>query len=45
MSPRGELYRLLEPKIECGTDAERATAARALTIGMAALEGTDIDNL
>ena len=45
MSPRGELYRLLEPKIESGTDAERATAARALTIGMAALEGKDIDNL
>ncbi len=45
MSPRGELYRLLEPKIESGSDAERATAARALTIGMAALEGKDIDNL
>lgn len=45
MSPRGELYRLLEPRIESGSDAERATAARALTIGMAALEGKDIDNL
>jgi hypothetical protein len=45
MSPRGELYRLLEPRIESGTDAERATAARALTIGMAALEGKEIDNL
>ena len=45
MSPRGELYRLLEPKIESGSDAERAAAARALTIGMAALEGKDIDNL
>ena len=45
MSAKGELYRLLEPKIESGTDSERAAAARALTIGMAALEGKDIDNL
>lgn len=45
MSPRGELYRLLEPRIESGSDTERATAARALTIGMAALQGKDIDNL
>lgn len=45
MSPRGELYRLLEPRIESGSDTERAAAARALTIGMAALEGKDIDNL
>ncbi len=45
MSAKGELYRLLEPKIENGTDAERAAAARALTIGLTALEGKDIDHL
>ena len=46
MSARGELYRLLEPKIREGTDdAERAAAARALTIGLAALEGQEIKDL
>ena len=45
MSAKGELYRLLEPKLTSGSDAERTAAARALTIGMAALEGKDIDNL
>jgi hypothetical protein len=45
MSAKGELYRLLEPKIASGTDAERAAAARALTIGLAALEGKDISQL
>ena len=45
MSAKGELYRLLEPKIEGGSDTERAAAARALTIGMTALEGKSIDNL
>ncbi len=45
MSAKGELYRLLEPKIASGSDAERAAAARALTIGMTALEGKDIENL
>ena len=46
MSARGELYRLLEPKIREGADdAERAAAARALTIGLAALEGQEIKDL
>ena len=46
MSARGELYRLLEPKIRNGADdAERAAAARALTIGFAALEGQSIKEL
>lgn len=45
MSAKGELYRLLRPKIENGSDAERMAAARALTIGLTALEGKDIDNL
>ena len=45
MSARGELYRLLEPKIREGSDAERAAAARALTIGLAALEGQEIKDL
>ncbi len=45
MSAKGELYRLLEPKMASGSDTERAAAARALTIGMTALEGKPIDNL
>lgn len=45
MSAKGELYRLLEPKISNGTDTERTAAARALTIGLTALEGKDIGNL
>ena len=46
MSARGELYRLLEPKIREGADdSERAAAARALTIGLAALEGQEIKDL
>ena len=46
MSARGELYRILEPKIREGKDdAEKAAAARALTIGLAALEGQDIKDL
>lgn len=45
MSAKGELYRLLEPKMSSGSDAERAAAARALTIGLTALEGKPIDNL
>jgi len=46
MSARGELYRLLEPTIREGTDdAARAAAARALTIGLAALEGQEIKDL
>lgn len=42
MSVRGELYRSLLPYLTSGTKEERATAARALRMGMAALSGEDI---
>ncbi len=45
MSARGELYRMLAPRI-AGQDArDRAEAARTLRIGLAALEGRDITHL
>ena len=45
MSVRGELYRSLLPYLTSGTPEERATAARALRMGMAALAGEDISLL
>ena len=42
---RGEFYRTISPHLTSGTAEERATAARALRIGMAALEGNDITDL
>lgn len=45
MTVRGELYRSLLPRLSEGTPEERATAARALRMGIAALEGNDIANL
>ena len=45
MSVRGELYRSLLPYLTTGSAEERATAARALRMGMAALAGEDISSL
>lgn len=45
MSVRGELYRSLLPYLTSGSVEERATAARALRMGMAALAGEDISSL
>jgi DNA repair exonuclease SbcCD nuclease subunit len=45
MSVRGKLYRSLLPYLTSGTPEERATAARALRMGMAALAGEDISLL
>ena len=45
LSVRGELYRSLLPQLTSGTPEERALAARALRIGIAALQGEDITNL
>lgn len=45
LSVRGELYRSLLPRLTSGTPEERAIAARALRIGIAALEGEDITDL
>lgn len=45
MSVRGELYRSLLPYLTNGTPEDRATAARALRMGMAALAGEDISSL
>ena len=45
LSVRGELYRYLLPRLTEGSPEERATAARALRIGLAALEGSDIATL
>lgn len=42
---RGELYRYLLPKLTEGTQEERALAARALRMGLAALSGNDITKL
>ena len=42
MTMRGELYRELLPTFEGGTPEERATAAAALKMGLAALEGRNI---
>ena len=42
---RGELYRYLRPKLTEGTPEERALAARALRMGLAALSGNDITKL
>ena len=42
MSVRGELYRSLLPYLTTGAPEDRATAARALRMGMAALAGDDI---
>lgn len=39
---RGELYRILKPKMLSGTPEERADAAAALRIGLAALDGRAI---
>lgn len=45
LSVRGELYRYLLPRLTEGTAEERAAAARALRMGLAALEGNDITNM
>ena len=45
MSARGELYRTLLPRLSEGTPEERARAAAALRVGLAALEGRDITRL
>lgn len=42
MTLRGELYRELYPMLTGGTPEERATAAEALRLGLAALEGRNI---
>lgn len=42
LTMRGELYRELLPLLTSGTPEERATAAAALKIGLAALEGRNI---
>lgn len=45
LTVRGELYRSLLPKLTSGTPEERATAARALRMGLAALEGNDFTQI
>ncbi len=45
MTVRGELYRSLLPRLTDGTPEERATAARALRMGLAALAGEDVSML
>ena len=45
MTVRGELYRSLLPRLTEGSPEERATAARALRMGLAALSGDDITTL
>ena len=42
MSVRGELYRTLRPRLDSQNLDERAAAARALRVGLAALESRDI---
>ena len=42
MTLRGELYRELYPMLSGGTPEERATAAAALRLGLAALEGRNV---
>ena len=39
---RGELYRVLRPKLMSGDATERATALKALRIGLAAIDGKNI---
>lgn len=41
---RGELYRILLPKLSSADEAERRTAIRALRIGIAAIDGRSIFN-
>ena len=45
MTVRGELYRSLLPRLTDGTPEDRATAARALRMGLAALAGEDLSLL
>lgn len=45
LTVRGELYRSLLPRLTSGTPEERAVAARALRMGIAALEGEDIASM
>ncbi len=45
MTVRGELYRSLLPRLSSGTPEERAIAARALRMGLAALAGEDVTHL
>ncbi len=45
MSVRGELYRSLLPRLTGGSEADRALAARALRLGLAAIDGNDITDL
>jgi hypothetical protein len=42
MTVKGELYRTLLPRLSGGTPEERAAAADALRVGLAALENRDI---
>ena len=43
MSIKGELFRNLLPLLESESEEDRLTAARALRVGLAALEGRDVD--
>ncbi len=43
MSVKGELFRTLSPMLYSKDEDERLTAARAFRVGLAALEGRDID--
>lgn len=43
MSIKGELFRQLLPIIESSSEEESLTGARALRVGLAALEGRDVD--
>lgn len=45
LTVRGELYRYLLPRLTEGTPEERATAVRALRMGLAALAGDDITEI
>ncbi|MBQ8173991.1 MAG: DNA repair exonuclease [Clostridia bacterium] len=45
MTVRGELYRSLLPRLTEGSPEERAAAARALRMGLAALAGNDVTTL
>ena len=43
MSVAGEIYRRMLPMMESQREEDRLSAARAFRVGLAALEGRDID--
>jgi hypothetical protein len=43
MTVAGEMYRRLLPMLESEDEEERLVAARAFRVGLAALEGREID--